>query len=55
MSTLPGKNLSGILKIHHSLVDTSYKSCQVPERIQHCSRDVEESHEYEPSKGGFVD
>ena len=34
---------------------TLVKMLQEPECIEHCARNVEEAHEDEPAKGGFID
>ena len=31
------------------------KILQEPECVEHCTRNVEEAHEDEPAKGGFID
>ena len=55
MSTLPGKNRSGILKGNFLTIVNFVKVLQEPECVEHCARDVEEAHEDEPAKGGFID
>ena len=34
---------------------TLVKILQEPECVEHCARNVEEAHEDEPAKGGFID